>query len=676
MSLLIFVSLGQDVTPSVLNALAQGATGWQLYDETDSRLIYGNGTWQTFNVSEAVGGTLTGTADPGATLTAYFEGTGINVIYSKGPEGGTYSGLIDHYWVQYRNSYAETYSYSHNLTFDGLEYGQHRLSVQNGDGAIWIEAIQVQGSLLNFLTTESVTLTPGVQAVGSMDSELDAGRSYFYLGDESKELTMSSSASDGWVYDSIEWPNDITEEPTLDSSRNPIIGTCFTAELSGPVGSYVQYAEMGSENDKVNGTPQYPYPWQSFYLDSSGWGKGSYSTCIAADHTTPPGRQSITSLTLCAQVCPGADQDLIGDRRASWPKFTDTDYVATWKVGFQKEGTLQISDMRLIYMCPWYGEYGGNHNCIYTYQPSLAASYAIMYRASVNNNFCSYNFFNYGGWICTDSDDTDCANFVSQALHFGGLPMRTDWYCKKGAVLPNGQSYCGHGGQSGTWSGADDGAGLPSMLIGLPGAIHITDGSIPNMGTVVIPNLNTEVRYGDESPTTEATIIQISADLAANGITQGDVMYTNASATTDHVILVVGWGPYLTTWDQIKANTLLYSSPSTEHPIPYVIDHGNHFLLATDASQTNPLWAAWASGPKPYYSLPWGYPVRENENDPNDTSFMEDKDWIAAPPPWAFIHIPTGELTFSFEEGTGTLELEPEFNSRYLNQWNRPMRDR
>ena len=119
--------------------------GWPLYPDTDPLLTYA-GDWQTFSVVAATGGTLTGTADPNATLMLTFEGTGVEVIYSTGPEGRTFAARLDgHTTTAY--SYSDSYSYANVLPFHGLAPGHHTLTVTNGDGAIWIEAVRVQAIL-------------------------------------------------------------------------------------------------------------------------------------------------------------------------------------------------------------------------------------------------------------------------------------------------------------------------------------------------------------------------------------------------------------------------------------------------------------------------------------------------------------------------------------------------
>jgi hypothetical protein len=141
------------------------ASGWTTYEDTDPLMFYGNGTWQTFDVAGAVGGNLTGSADPGATFTANFEGTGIRIIYSQGPEGDLFSAQVDDGLPQTGNSAGTNYSYGSVLALEGLSEGQHSLTVTNGDGAIWIEAVQVQGTLINepvSTPTPTPTQTPTI----------------------------------------------------------------------------------------------------------------------------------------------------------------------------------------------------------------------------------------------------------------------------------------------------------------------------------------------------------------------------------------------------------------------------------------------------------------------------------------------------------------------------------
>ena len=133
---------------------------WTTYEDTDPLLVYGSGTWQTYDIPAAAGGTLTTSSDPGATLTLHLEGTGIRVLHSKGPDGGAFSAWVDANPVQTVDGYAESYSYGHVVTFEGLPEGQHTLTITNGDGAIWIEAVQVHNGRLSILGTPTFTMTP------------------------------------------------------------------------------------------------------------------------------------------------------------------------------------------------------------------------------------------------------------------------------------------------------------------------------------------------------------------------------------------------------------------------------------------------------------------------------------------------------------------------------------
>ena len=97
-----------------------------------------------------------------------FQGTGIRVLYSRGPEGGFFSGWVDAGPLHTAEGYGESYSYGYVLAFEGLPAGDHALTVTNGDGAIWIEAVQVQGVLVEpppILTP--IVPTPSSQAGAS-----------------------------------------------------------------------------------------------------------------------------------------------------------------------------------------------------------------------------------------------------------------------------------------------------------------------------------------------------------------------------------------------------------------------------------------------------------------------------------------------------------------------------
>ncbi len=298
-------------TPTVMETPAPTATAtpaspWTMVADTDPLLLFANGVWETYDVAAAAGGTLTGSADPGATLTVHFEGTGIRIVYSRGPEGGAFSAQVDDGSAVTTDGYGETYTYGHVVAVEELPIGQHTLTVTNGEGAIWIEAIEIQGRL----SQHGIVVLDISSQVPASTSE--AG---FYLGQESKNLSMVSSTSDdNWVYDSIEWP-------AQNASEMPIVGTCYDVVEQG---EGVQHANMSSSND------DYSPPWISFWGNTSDPGVTEYQSCFGGTE-------------ICAQVCPEADFVRAYFGWGSWPKTVDGDYVATWKIGCRKIGSLSIT---------------------------------------------------------------------------------------------------------------------------------------------------------------------------------------------------------------------------------------------------------------------------------------------------------------------------------------------
>jgi hypothetical protein len=428
--------------------------------------------------------------------------------------------------------------------------------------------------------------------------------------------------------------------------------------------------------------------------------------------------------------------------RRTWPAQVDGDYVATWKIGCRKSGTLTISNMGLIRygippdpatptpiptcepggalvqsssgeamencqvptliptntmrpsrtptetptetltytpggptitpaytpggptvtptatgtpsptptpVCPWYGTPDSTGtNCLYTYDRDQAISYAERYKTTVNPNFCG---FNYGGVDCDGTNSgTDCANFVSQVLHYGGLPMTTDnWNCQLQTTV--GQLVCSN--YPPNWAGATL---LPGYLTTAIGGVNTgTDSSIvpynAAYGTILLPD-GTYITLPDAvfSATGQRFV----------GVRKGDVLYT--TKTTQHTAIVKGWGPYFTIWDQLAQfssngepvgywceNGLrskddrpgtpvadpievakcsdpdhLSSTRTMCCTVPYVIDHGANYVPGY----------GYAAGPKPYYALFWAPP-------PNG-----DTGAGAASGDWGFIQLPSGTISF------------------------------
>ncbi|KAB2902756.1 MAG: hypothetical protein F9K27_15485, partial [Anaerolineae bacterium] len=121
---------------------------WTFYQDTDPRLAYDASAWHTLPLGSASGGELTYTSVPGAVVSARFEGTGVAVVYAAGPDGGRFQAQVDGEVSQTVDASAVTYSYGHRLVIDQLPAGVHTLTVTNGQDALWLEALEVQGDLL------------------------------------------------------------------------------------------------------------------------------------------------------------------------------------------------------------------------------------------------------------------------------------------------------------------------------------------------------------------------------------------------------------------------------------------------------------------------------------------------------------------------------------------------
>ena len=62
----------------------------------------------------------------------------------------------------------------------------------------------------------------------------------------------------------------------------------------------------------------------------------------------------------------------------------------------------------------------------YSYNPQAAIAYSEKYWTNYNDAYPNYNIF--GG---------DCADFVSQSLHAGGLQMNANWYHAPADIVRN-----------------------------------------------------------------------------------------------------------------------------------------------------------------------------------------------------------------------------------------------
>jgi hypothetical protein len=213
-------------------------------------------------------------------------------------------------------------------------------------------------------------------------------------------------------------------------------------------------------------------------------------------------------------------------------------------------------------ICPWDGipllsspVFDNEQLCYYTYNPTDAIRYAERWKGEAQNPL----FMNFAG-----GPGGDCANFVSQSLLYGGLPMRDGWYC---ANEPCGSLT---GGYTPTWTGADP---LETYLLGQSSTSIRGEFPMPGIGSTYLA--------------AENSVRTLGANLSGI-IGIGDVLHI--SGPRPHVALIVGWGPYVTDWDAALSQ-ILQATYSDQNPVPYVVDHGPHTGIHT--------------APRPYYALSW-----------------------------------------------------------------------
>ncbi len=234
-------------------------------------------------------------------------------------------------------------------------------------------------------------------------------------------------------------------------------------------------------------------------------------------------------------------------------------------------------------ICPTSSSPRGSQ-CCFQYRRSQAKQYALDYVISPNPNYDYYNNPrpSGGGW------DTDCANFVSQALRQGNHPMsyrdaiyvdlhslgltniRDYWFC----VVNSTTSKCVG---TGAWRAARD---LSNYLK------HPSRPTTYLTGSSVTPPENVRRMLARHL---------FQEGLYSSGIRVGDVLYLDPPGR-EHVAIVVGWGPIVLEdkkyphqddWDIIQYPTNL-SDDARAFLVPYVVDHGGQGRYA-----------------RPYYTLRW-----------------------------------------------------------------------
>jgi RHS repeat-associated protein len=198
-----------------------------------------------------------------------------------------------------------------------------------------------------------------------------------------------------------------------------------------------------------------------------------------------------------------------------------------------------------------------SNQCCYNYIPSNAVGYALDNVA----NLPSPGYENWGG------QGGDCANFVSQSLRDGNLPMHDPfgdepgWGCKTQATLT-----CHATNQN--WTVALD---LRNYLVDHIGASVV---SVPSP-----VNQDPELMQPD-------SLANLAATLSA--IQPGDVLYMPAGSASAHVAVVVQQGPAYASWQDF-----LSQQNPLPHNVPYVVDHG----FRTQGFE-----------PRPFYLVGWPPP--------------------------------------------------------------------
>jgi Putative amidase domain/WD40-like Beta Propeller Repeat len=281
-----------------------------------------------------------------------------------------------------------------------------------------------------------------------------------------------------------------------------------------------------------------------------------------------------------------------------------------------------------------------------------AAQWAMNWSTNACPLFCAFQFGKYATPnpvdACAGGDNTDCANFVSQALFFGGLPMNEGWACEfpepgsTTIVCVRSKPASNDEGYTLGWAHAPRYDGLPAYvgnrfnfaknIRGL-GGIDTSNqaqlqGILSQKDSAFLKDNQQEDPASDgfnvdskNAQTKKQVIIEVSLILDKIGIRAGDIMYTTRRRL-QHVFLVVGWGPYVETWAQLaqfQAQGIILNPLSVKRSgvnvVPYVVDHGLHAIWAFE-NPNDPLVGILGTA-KPYYASRWG-------------SFMNDTDYFIA----------------------------------------------
>jgi hypothetical protein len=253
----------------------------------------------------------------------------------------------------------------------------------------------------------------------------------------------------------------------------------------------------------------------------------------------------------------------------------------------------------------------------------MAVQYATTWNTLANPLFCRYNYPGRGQACLTAIGVTNCTNFTSQAVLYGGFPMtqyvnpnsgedladNARWMCRI-----NANGVCERPNAGSNWSGARPNEN-PEYFLSFPNPVAVTRFVYPSYPQFTIWQTlppRQSVPRENNNPRGLAQAL----DTAGIGI--GDLLfmeYTNdeigVGVRPDHMAIIVGWGPYLAQWDEFTFTRSNYwYEPSLAAAkirgniggqnntyVPYVVDHGRQGEYDTASRGL--------SKPRPYYFLFW-----------------------------------------------------------------------
>lgn len=388
----------------------------------------------------------------------------------------------------------------------------------------------------------------------------------------------------------------------------------------------------------------------------------------------------------------------------------------TWGVGVTGGVPLAGRWDGLPLYCSWGGTpttmtYQGKSNtsaCTYVFDLAArkrAANFAFDWRNRACPLFCAFQYAPYvetsylvptatalsplDAYRCgAPSSATDCANFLSQAYLYAGLPMTVNWACE--LVTAQGVAYKGlclrsNKGSLVAWSGAEYNGmatyfnngylsnGAVSGLDGLGTGRYVQVSTSPVVYRAISDiesNPQSTMTAGEVSlvatylqqvtPVPDATLFAatptgtfIAPTLSTSqqslwnvlssskfGLDVGDILFTDVPLT-QHVVMIVGWGPAVRSWGELsRVQKSHISATPGANLVPYIVDHGIQGVYANN-NPTN-VFATQIGAARPYYALEW----RAFTNDQSNYQAIDDWHLVALPDqitlPLGFVSVPEG----------------------------------